>query len=502
MIKLVQNELIKIFKRKSIYFLLIISLIAIMIFNYQNPDQNVIPESMGTFDIPISIYEKLIEKQENNIENIKIEEYVRNVVQLHFSQIYNRYNKDSWQRYALNEEKENHTMENVTTDINHDIIRNLEIVSNYEFNKELNITENEYNVAKEKIKEYIEVLDNGNWKEFVNLKIKNLTERKEKAKERNNGEIDLEIELYQMRINNNIEFNNIKMNQYIKACRKYYYIYKSYENLEQTNADQKKYMEQSKAKVELCKYAIQNNIELDIAQDTYNLITANEVDARNSLIRVFRHFDIIIVIIAIYISCIIITEEYNKGTIKKLFIKPHKRSTILISKIIACIITVIITILFVIISQYIVGGVVFGFDSYTLDFIGYDYSNEQVITMNLFSYLLLTTIAKLPMYIIIILFCMIIGLFNKNIAMSMILTLIIYLLFSSIIAEWSKVATLSMVTRYLITNNWDFSKYLFGQISDINEVNPFSSVTIYVIHTVVLLKLIITKFNNKEIINN
>ena len=33
-----------------------------------------------------------------------------------------------------------------------------------------------------------------------------------------------------------------------------------------------KYMEQSKAKVELCKYAIRNNIELDIAQDTYNLI--------------------------------------------------------------------------------------------------------------------------------------------------------------------------------------------------------------------------------------
>lgn len=46
MIKLIKNELMKIFKRKTIYFLLILSMIAVIIYNYINPDQN-IPISEG-----------------------------------------------------------------------------------------------------------------------------------------------------------------------------------------------------------------------------------------------------------------------------------------------------------------------------------------------------------------------------------------------------------------------------------------------------------------------
>ena len=42
MINLLKNELIKIFKRKSIYFLFIVSIISIIIYNYLNPDQNII----------------------------------------------------------------------------------------------------------------------------------------------------------------------------------------------------------------------------------------------------------------------------------------------------------------------------------------------------------------------------------------------------------------------------------------------------------------------------
>ena len=57
MIKLIENELIKIFKRKSIYVLLIISLIAIIVYNYMNPDQNDSTFEMYTDDLDISILE-------------------------------------------------------------------------------------------------------------------------------------------------------------------------------------------------------------------------------------------------------------------------------------------------------------------------------------------------------------------------------------------------------------------------------------------------------------
>ena len=192
---------------------------------------------------------------------------------------------------------------------------------------------------------------------------------------------------------------------------------------------------------------------------------------------------------------------YIKGTIKSLLTKPHKRRTILLSKIFACIITTIIAMLIVLITQFIVGGVIFGFDSYKLDYIGYNFNNEQVFTMNLFMYNILFGISKLPMYIIMILFCIFIGVVNNHTSMSMILTLIIFLISDTALKEWSKVEALSLVTRYFITNNWDFSIYLFGGISDISGVTLIGSIVIYIVYMVILLGVAIYKFNRKEIRN-
>ena len=301
----------------------------------------------------------------------------------------------------------------------------------------------------------------------------------------------------ELRLKNNIEFADDILNQYLETYRSnnYNYTVSYHENMSENN---KQYIindiKQQKANAEIAKYAIENKITQDI-------FFYNKVDARNSFIRTFENFDLIIVIIAIYISCIIVTEEVNKKTIKNLLTKPHKRTTILMSKIFACIITVVIAMIFIIIVQYIVGGIIFGFDSYKLKFIGYDYNNGQIINMNLINYILLVALSKLPMYIIIILFCIFMGVINNNMAMTMILTLIIFIIFSTIIAEWSKVEALSTVTRFFITNNWDFSTYLFGHNSDIEGVKLSSSIVIYLIHMLILLNISIHKFNKKEIYN-
>ena len=184
-----------------------------------------------------------------------------------------------------------------------------------------------------------------------------------------------------------------------------------------------------------------------------------------------------------------------------MLIKPHKRSTILLSKIIACIITLIITIIFIIITQYIVGGIIFGFNSYEIKYIGYDYNNDQIIVMNLFKFVLLTALLKLPMYIIIILFCIFMGVINNHTSMSMILTLIIFIIASTILKEWSKVESLNIITRYFVTNNWDFSIYMFGQISDISGITLYGSIINCLIYLLIMLFIIINKFKNKEIYN-
>ena len=498
MIKLIKSELIKIFKRKSIYFLLFLSIIAITVYNYINPNQNEV-SSFGndTKDVPIAGMELALENMSDNME-----EYISQKVSIDFYKLYNTFKENSWQRYALKEETSSHIINNVYTDYNLDIHTYLYNINDYTYNPNTQITLDVYENSKLKYNEYVEALNSNNWKNFVNLKIKNLEERKnnETLSDGEIKEINFEIELYHLRLDNNINFNYNIQNQYLEQYKSNYYSIQlsQLNSSEESQAFINNNINEYKARMQLCKYAIENGIEYDISNEN-NLIYDNKIDARISFIRTFKHFDLIIVIIAIYISSTIITEEINKKTIKSLLSKPHKRISILTSKILACIITVIISMIFVVLIQYLVGGFMFGFDSYNYQYIGYDYINEQVFTMNLFAYILLVGITKIPMYIIVILFCIFIGTFNKNIAMSMILTLIIFLITNTIIFEWSKVESLSIITRFFITNNWDFSIYLFGNTSSISGINLGYSIIIYLVYFILLFKLALIKFNKLEI---
>ena len=493
LIKLIKNELIKIFKRKSIYFLFLISIIAIIIYNYINPDQN---DAVG-FDNNTGDYN--IEAVENALNKIPIdtEEYIMQKVSIELFKVYNSFEDGSWQRYALKEETTGMVINNVNTNYNLDIEKYLENMIKYELNPRYEISEETYNTSKIKYNEYLQALNSNDWKEFVRLKIRNLKELKDASRD----ELNIELEYYNLRLDNNINFGYNILNQYLHEYKSNCYeilTMRTYEN--ETQAFINENINRYKANMSLCKYAIENNINYDISNND-NLILDNKIDARISFIRTFEHFEIIIVIIVIYISTTIVTEETNKGTIKALLTKPHKRSTILLSKIFACIITTIIAMLIVLITQYIVGGVIFGFDSYKLDYIGYNFKNEQIFTMNLFIYNILVGIGKLPMYIIMILFCIFIGVVSNHTSMSMIVTLIIFLISDTLVKEWSKVETLSLVTRYFITNNWDFSIYLFGGISNISGVTLISSIFIYIVYMVILLGVSIYKFNRKEIHN-
>lgn len=495
LIKLIQNELIKIFKRKSIYFLFLISIIVIIIYNIINPDQNE-PVSFhnATQDYNVEAMEKALEKMK-----IGSKEYVSQKASIELDKVYNSFEEESWQRYALKEETQRLTINNVQTNYNLDMIMYLQNIIKYELKPNYEISSETYNTSKEKYNEYLQALNYDDWKEFVKLKIHNLQELKNASKE----ELNIEIEYYNLRLNNNINFGYNIQNQYLEQyknnCYRILSISRNFKN--ESTAFIYHNINKYKANMSLCKYAIENNIDYDISNND-NLILDNKINARTSFIRTFMHFDVIIVIIIIYISTTIVTEETNKRTLKSLLTKPHKRSTILFSKIFACIITTIITMIIILITQFIVGGAIFGFDSYKIDYIGFNYNKGQVFTMNLFIYNLLVGISKLPMYVIILLFCIFMGIINNHTAMSMILTLVIFLISNIVITEWSKIEAFSIITRFFITNNWDFSIYLFGGISDISGVNLLWSIIIYIIYMILLLGLSIFKFNKKEVNND
>ena len=500
MIKLVKNELIKIFKRKSIYFMFFLSIIAIIVYNNINPDQNPIDPLLNTQDIT------LIKDMEETLKQKTGQEYIDYKAGLDFFKLYNNYKEDSWQRWALNEERNTYVIDGIEIKFNYNIEKLLKKINDYELNPNTEITKEEYENSKIEYNKYIEALNTDNWKDFINLKIKDLKEIKNTNDVTNIdiGRINIDIEIYEMRLKYNINFGNNLQNEYLDRYKGYYYDVQKNENFPYSGASQafiSNNLNEERAKMKLCKYAIENNLDMDISNGN-NVIWNNKIDSRISFIRTFEHFDLIIVIIAIYLSTTIITEEVNKKTIKNLLTKPHKRSTIIMSKLIACIITILVSMLFVIIVQYIVGGIIFGFDSYKLEYIGCNYNTGELIHMNLFEYVVMVGLSKLPMYIIIIAFCMFMGTLNNHTSMSMILTLIIFLIGYRILPIWSGVDSLNVVARYFVTNNWDFSMYLFGQVSRLNGITLSSSIIVCLIHLSLFLYLTIRKFNRKEKYNN
>ena len=192
LIKLIQNELIKIFKRKSIYLLFLISIIAIIIYNNINPDQNqIVDYNSNTSDYNVESIENALKNSTGNMD-----EYITQKASIDFGKLYNTFKEGSWQRYALKEEISRNIVNNVYTDYNLDIMEYLKNINDYELNPYSEISQEEYEIVKIKYNEYVEALSSNDWKQFASLKIKNLKERKntETLVEGEIEEINLEIE--------------------------------------------------------------------------------------------------------------------------------------------------------------------------------------------------------------------------------------------------------------------------------------------------------------------
>lgn len=224
------------------------------------------------------------------------------------------------------------------------------------------------------------------------------------------------------------KITNPKVDDIVKQYEKGYERDKLYLEY-QKNIDDEKY-EEIVERMVLEKYAFENNIQYNILLNTENTNAPVPKDARIILMKIFDNFEIIFVFIVIAISSTIISEEYSKRTIKNLFVKPHKRTKIMCSKIITNIFLVIIIIVCMVLLQYIVGGLIFGFDSYNLDAIIYNKSSQNIDVMNLTYYMLNLIINKISLYILLISISILISAFISNIALNILISLGIYIIFN------------------------------------------------------------------------
>ena len=244
------------------------------------------------------------------------------------------------------------------------------------------------------------------------------------------------------------------------------------ENYDELNIDES--YEEIEERIKLEEYAINNKIQYNIFLNTENKNAPLPSDARILLMKIFNNFDIIIIFILIYLSTTIITEECSNGAIKYLLIKPHTRVKILSSKIITSIFIIITITSFITVFQYLLGGILFGFNSYSLEAIIYNSSDKIIETTSLANYMITLIISKIPMYFILSIISLLFGVVTNNIALNIIISL----------------------GMYLVIYNYDISKYLYSSDVLLNKY-----IIIFNISIIILLMLLTVIFKKKDIKN-
>lgn len=475
MINLVKNELIKMLHKKSLYiflFLIINSMILVISLDsflqsdiYNNSEENRINyleddllslNLNNEYERSIYISEKvelevLKEKQKagfNTFKASKIEELgytsiscyidadinkntdIYNVCKKDYETILNEINTHDYLWYANNDKKD---LENQIKEIENKILKSTSDKEVDSLKKELR----ELNINLEGINYTIDNKldpDKEENKELVRI-LNNYVDRKQ------------EYNAYYGKTKDDFKYQN-EYSMYIMAENDYYE----------------------------AKYRLDNKIPLEYGEDASFFLKDDSYSA--SLL--------IILLIAILIGGTI-SEEFNKGTIKQLFIRPHSRTKILFSKIIAAFIVVLGVIIFRWLAGIIIYGLYYGFDSYNTSVLVYNFSNHSVKEINAVVYTLLRVICCLPQYIIIILVATFFSIITLSTSVSSVFTLGIG--FSDIIALIFLEGKYFKGLELLPFKCWNFGDYLFGHIPDLLNSTLTKSI-ISVLLTIIILLLI------------
>lgn len=478
MINLIKNELTKIFKKKSIYITFILIFIFMLIINIVSIyTKNV----LNGLEVTMSNQEEVQKEIENTDKNdpANIEYFAQVKAKTKVKEMKEKYGKDSWQSVILDKK----IIKQIT---------DLEIAKSERNEEKTQILEKEY-------QESIEKLNNEDWKYFaekelieVTQKVKEEKEQLEKTQkkniEKNLQELEIQKQVAKWRIEKEIKYGKDYLNN---ALVKYETANKELENLKETQSQEfivKQQIQQYEKEIAEFKYSIENKQEIGRTDNT-----------RGMIMNFFETYGIFIVIIVIMIAGSIVSDEFNRGTIKLLLVRPYKRSKILISKFIAILLLIVITILAMTVVQMIIGGILFGFDSLQMPVTTYNFETKAIETMNVFQYFGIQALCNLPMYIILGTLAFTISVVLCNTPIAIVMPLLVYMM-SSVINQ--------LIIRYniqwlgnFVTLNWNLSGYIGGGLGPMEGLTIGISSIICIVYFVIMMGISLIAFKKKNIKN-
>lgn len=482
MSKLIKNELIKIFSKKSMIVIGVIILVIIIGFNVLNKISQNMSNSYSAYS---ESYIRYLDEELSNLDPNKpsdINKYVETKSQKDLAILAKDYKETSWQAEVIG---------TVISPI-------IEEMNNYEYidknNEALTISKAQYD-------EMLTALKNNDWKYFANKELDSLNTQIEElntliAQDSENEDLktqlkslELQKEVVNLRLDKNINYGSdnyksIAVQNYRMYMSNYIQSSQGKNLTDEEKSEINGYLE----KANLYKYDLYNDTEYQ------NTATANYT-FQNSI----GTYIVIIVMIVVIVAGVSISEEFNKGTVKLLLVRPYSRTKILISKLIAVFITMLITTATILLLQFIIGGIVYGFGTYMMNVVQFDFTTNSIVTLNIFAYLGLIFICKLPIFILIGTLAFALSTLFLNSPLAVALPILGYM--GSDMINMIAISYKWDWVKYFVTPNWDLSQYLFGGTPMFSGISVEFSITICAIYFVIMLVASIVSFKKRNIKN-
>ena len=491
MSNLIKNEFSKIFHKKAIYIICIIMFLIIGVNDYfmNKYSEEEMPKSYITENLEyMQEYLKTLSPDNPNQK----EEYIITQTQIDLLSLQTKYDTNSWQFNVIDSEL-------------YDYVYNLNM---HKYATEKN--EEAINQAQQEYDKIVEKLDADDWKYFANDKLKIAQEELKALQEQKANtqdtvqikELDSQIkaaennvEILKLRIDNDISYANSYKNTAINNYQKALLFLADYDTeKEHTYEEQKEYNNYLEQR-EINKYIIETGTDV-YANNTLSY-------AIKSLYSSGGGFIIFAVLVGIVIAGTIVSDEFSKGTIKMLLIRPYSRTKILASKYIVSLLMILFIMIAMLIGQLLIGGIIFGFDTLNNPVIIYNFETQQIQNVGVFAYAAMQAVAVLPSCILITTLAFAINTLTNNAPLSIGLPLIGYMNYEVInqLIQMAIEAKKFEFVKYFVTEHWTFENFLFGGLPGIQGFTVATSLLICAIYLVIMLIPTFIYFKKENIKN-
>lgn len=224
---------------------------------------------------------------------------------------------------------------------------------------------------------------------------------------------------------------------------------------------------------------------------------SNKNELMDNICVMFMFTNMIILLVVMIVVGGVLADEFNKGTIKQLLVRPFSRTKILLSKVIASLLMIILF-AFLYYLLYIVAYSI-SYSDFTALFssvVDYDFNVHSAFDMNLMVYCIINLLAILPQYFIIFAFVLFISVLTTSSIGAV--GAGFGLLFMS---ETIKMMLPEKYLVYLPTYCWDWSCFLFGGVSSSEYMTFTNCLVVCVITMVLLIVGAFILFKNKDVKN-